>query len=103
MGRTGISGRGLLGRFGPNHAADPVVTRWKREEKNNAVVTDSQQRPILQFIGVQRQDNGQWALPGVSSGSRGETKDVLCLPFACHFFLQTIRVTFCFALCLLEK
>jgi len=28
MGRTGICGRGLLGRWGPNHAADPVVTRY---------------------------------------------------------------------------
>lgn len=27
MGRTGMKGRGLLGRFGPNHAADPIVTR----------------------------------------------------------------------------
>lgn len=29
-GRTGITGRGLLGRYGPNHAGDPIVTRWKR-------------------------------------------------------------------------
>lgn len=29
-GRTGIIGRGLLGRWGVNHAADPIVTRWKR-------------------------------------------------------------------------
>lgn len=29
-GRTGIIGRGLLGRWAVNHAADPVVTRWKR-------------------------------------------------------------------------
>lgn len=29
-GRTGIAGRGLLGRYGPNHAGDPIVTRWKR-------------------------------------------------------------------------
>lgn len=28
-GRTGISGRGVLGKWGPNHAADPIVTRWK--------------------------------------------------------------------------
>lgn len=27
-GRTGLKGRGLLGRWGPNHAADPVVTRY---------------------------------------------------------------------------
>ena len=25
-GRTGMVGRGLLGKYGPNHAADPVVT-----------------------------------------------------------------------------
>ena len=27
-GRTGICGRSKLGRWGPNHAADPVVTRF---------------------------------------------------------------------------
>ena len=27
VGRTGISGRGQLGKWGVNHAADPVVTR----------------------------------------------------------------------------
>lgn len=30
VGRTGLEGRGILGRWGPNHAADPIVTRWKR-------------------------------------------------------------------------
>nr|XP_014349991.1 PREDICTED: ADP-ribose pyrophosphatase, mitochondrial isoform X2 [Latimeria chalumnae] len=29
FGRTGLKGRGLLGRWGPNHAADPIITRWK--------------------------------------------------------------------------
>lgn len=28
LGRTGMRGRGLLGRWGPNHAADPIVTRY---------------------------------------------------------------------------
>ena len=28
VGRTGITERGLLGKWGPNHAADPLVTRW---------------------------------------------------------------------------
>ena len=27
-GRTGMHGRGLLGKWGPNHAADPIVTRF---------------------------------------------------------------------------
>ena len=26
-GRTGVCGRGELGQWGPNHAADPIVTR----------------------------------------------------------------------------
>lgn len=27
IGRTGIKGRGVLGKWGPNHAADPIITR----------------------------------------------------------------------------
>ncbi|XP_050350488.1 ADP-ribose pyrophosphatase, mitochondrial isoform X2 [Nymphalis io] len=56
VGRTGICGRGVLGRWGPNHAADPVVTRWKHTEKDK--------KPILQFIAIKRRDTGEWALPG---------------------------------------
>lgn len=37
IGRTGITGRGLLGRWGPNHAADPIVTRWKRDPQGQIV------------------------------------------------------------------
>ena len=52
VGRTGLCGRGMLGRWGPNHAADPIVTRYE---------------PIsgeLQFVAIQRTDTGAWALPG---------------------------------------
>ena len=28
VGRTGLAGRGILGKWGPNHAADPIVTRF---------------------------------------------------------------------------
>lgn len=52
-GRTGISGRGLLGKWGPNHAADPIVTRY-----------DPDHLHVLQVIAIQRRDTGQWALPG---------------------------------------
>ncbi|XP_039753454.1 ADP-ribose pyrophosphatase, mitochondrial isoform X2 [Pararge aegeria] len=55
VGRTGITGRGVLGRWGPNHAADPVVTRWKRLNNKES---------ILQFIAIKRRDTGEWALPG---------------------------------------
>ncbi|CAD5216265.1 unnamed protein product [Bursaphelenchus xylophilus] len=50
IGRTGLKGRGILGRWGPNHAGDPIVSRIK----NGA----------LQFVGIRRADTGEWALPG---------------------------------------
>lgn len=61
IGRTGLTGRGLLGRWGPNHAADAIVTRWHPEN-----------RRILQFCAIQRHDCGEWAIPGgmVDPGER---------------------------------
>ena len=52
VGRTGIAGRGLLGKWGPNYAADPIITRI------------SQQTGQFEMLAVQRRDNGQWAIPG---------------------------------------
>lgn len=52
IGRTGLEGRGFLGNWGPNHAADPVVCRANPETKK------------LQFVLIKRLDNGQWGLPG---------------------------------------
>lgn len=63
VGRTGATGRGCLGRWGPNHAGDPIVTRWKRDD-NNKKVKGADGKPILQFVAVQRTDNLEWALPG---------------------------------------
>jgi len=63
-GRTGMCGRGLLGKWGPNHAADPIVTRWKRDAAGNKVNHPRSQLPILQFVSVQRKDSLEWAIPG---------------------------------------
>lgn len=49
-GSTGMVGRGLLGCYGPNYAADPIVTRF-----NNGV---------LEMAAIQRSDTGDWAIPG---------------------------------------
>lgn len=51
-GRTGMAGRGLLGKWGPNYAADPIITRINR-------VTNS-----IELLAIRRKDNGQWAIPG---------------------------------------
>ncbi|KAK7049779.1 NUDIX domain [Halocaridina rubra] len=70
-GRTGLCGRGVLGRWGPNHAADPIVTRWKMAS-GEPVLHETTRLPILQFVCIQRRDNGQWAIPGgmVDPGER---------------------------------
>ena len=47
-----MAGRGLLGTWGPNHAADPIVTR----------INPYTQR--LQMVAVQRRDTKEWAIPG---------------------------------------
>ncbi|XP_060522797.1 ADP-ribose pyrophosphatase, mitochondrial isoform X2 [Cylas formicarius] len=62
-GRTGVKGRGVLGKWGPNHAADPIVTRWKRVDGARVLDTKSN-KPVLQFCAIQRHDCDEWALPG---------------------------------------
>lgn len=64
IGRTGLRGRGLLGRWGPNHAADPIVTRWLRDGRGEKVIDSSSGKARLQFVAIQRKDSGEWAVPG---------------------------------------
>ncbi|XP_076999009.1 ADP-ribose pyrophosphatase, mitochondrial [Tamandua tetradactyla] len=63
-GRTGLIGRGLLGRWGPNHAADPIITRWKRDGSGNKSTHPVSGKNILQFVAIKRKDCGEWAIPG---------------------------------------
>ena len=51
--KTGYIGRGILGKYGPNQAADPIVTRRKPSNPN-----------VIQVVLITRQDNNQLALPG---------------------------------------
>ncbi|KAF5290492.1 hypothetical protein FQA39_LY03596 [Lamprigera yunnana] len=64
QGRTGLKGRGVLGRWGPNHAADPVVTRWKLSDDGRREMDPTTNLYVLQFCAIQRKDSGEWALPG---------------------------------------
>lgn len=58
-GPTGLSGRGLLGKWGANFAADPIVTR---------INADGQ----FEIITIKRKDSGEFAIPGgmVDHGER---------------------------------
>ncbi|XP_011433265.3 transient receptor potential cation channel subfamily M member-like 2 isoform X3 [Magallana gigas] len=61
-GRTGLIGRGLLGRYGPNHCGDPIVTRWKRDDIGNVVMKEG--KKVLEFVAIFRKDNKLWSIPG---------------------------------------
>jgi len=64
FGRTGLRGRGLLGRWGPNHAADPVVTKWKRDQSGVILKNNLTNKYLLQMCAIKRHDTGEWAIPG---------------------------------------
>lgn len=51
IGRTGIAGRGLLGRWGPNFAADPLIVFEEDPGK-------------YKMLAIKRKDSGEWAMPG---------------------------------------
>jgi len=53
-GRTGVSGRGLIDKWGPNQAADPIVTRF-----------DPARPCVVQMVAIQRKYGArEWAIPG---------------------------------------
>lgn len=62
-GRTGLCGRGLLGKWGPNQAADPIITFTHPVTK------------ILNMIGIIRKDTNELAIPGgmVDPGEKAKT------------------------------
>jgi ADP-ribose pyrophosphatase len=51
VGRTGIAGRGALGKWGANHAADALLTRV------------SEETGLLEILLIKRR-SGEWAIPG---------------------------------------
>jgi ADP-ribose pyrophosphatase len=52
IGRTGLRGRGILDKWGPTQAADPVVTRHNPQSGE------------LEVLIIKRGDTGEWAFPG---------------------------------------
>ncbi|GFT25672.1 ADP-ribose pyrophosphatase, mitochondrial [Nephila pilipes] len=62
-GRTGLTGRGLLDRWGPNHAVDAIVTRSTMMETSVKQVSVKSGDPILQCVLTLRHDCTRWAFP----------------------------------------
>lgn len=55
-----------MGRWGPNHAADFILTRWLRDEMNGSIIlNEDSKKPILQFVAIERIRGNEWAIPGV--------------------------------------
>ena len=71
-GRTGAYMRRRLGRWGPNHAADPIVTRWTNAEDGHK---------ILSVALIKRGDIHIWALPGGMVDAGEDTKDTAAREF----------------------
>ena len=76
MGRTGIRGKGVLWRWGPNHVIKAVVTRWRRKYTADLLPTASylyvEGKRVLEFITVPKNEFSEglsevnYGLPGVS-------------------------------------
>ncbi|CAH8287626.1 unnamed protein product, partial [Schistosoma intercalatum] len=53
MGRTGLLGKGLLPRWGPNHSFVLCITRWTRDTRTGVQVIRSN-RGVLQYLALER-------------------------------------------------
>jgi ADP-ribose pyrophosphatase len=65
-----------LGRYGVNHAADPIVSTWQRDSNNVIVKHHKDQKPILKILCITRSDTkDSFALPGgmVDAGEQVST------------------------------
>jgi len=63
QGRTGLRGRGCLGRWGPNAAGEAIVTRWKRDPVMHRFAYKDGKK-VLQFVATRSKGNEKWGLPG---------------------------------------
>ena len=83
MGRTGIRGKGVLWRWGPNHVIKAVCTRWRQKytaENQQAGYLYVEGKRLLEFIAVRREGDSEsvYGLPGVR-GHSGAVKIFTCM------------------------
>ncbi|KOB64156.1 ADP-ribose pyrophosphatase, mitochondrial [Operophtera brumata] len=77
IGRTGIVGRGVLGRWGPNHAADPVVTQEKKDwERRFKKFFSGGEAVYKGYIDDHRNTDNAW-MESVANSFHDETGDTV--------------------------
>ncbi|XP_052792596.1 transient receptor potential cation channel subfamily M member 2-like isoform X1 [Mya arenaria] len=92
MGRTGIRGKGILWRWGPNHVIKAVVTRWRRKYGPDlSAMTDYlyvEGKRVLEFITVQKETfmDSSYALPGDILHGLNNPYSILCQSFMSQVF-----------------
>ena len=71
MGRTGVRGKGMLWRWGPNHEILAVCTRWRQTFGTDGAPSGFlyvEGKKVLEFIAGKKDDEGEencFGLPGV--------------------------------------
>ncbi|KAH3781577.1 transient receptor potential cation channel subfamily M member-like 2 isoform X2 [Dreissena polymorpha] len=85
MGRTGMRGKGVLWRWGPNHMIKVVVTRWRRMRNPDGTFKFLyvEGKRVLEFIAVQKVDvtESDFALPGDVLHGLSNPHSILCQAF----------------------
>lgn len=98
MGRTGIRGKGVLWRWGPNHVIKAVVTRWRRKYTADLLPTASylyvEGKRVLEFITVPKTEFSEglsevnYGLPGDVLHGESNTYSILCKAFMTYVLEQ---------------
>ena len=78
FGPTGIGGRGVLGKWGPNHAADPIVITYDPIKKTYQVlVIERKDTPGVYALPGGMQDNSEHISTTVTRELKEETNVIL--------------------------
>ena len=89
-GRTGISGRGINRRFGPNHMLKPLIFRHVRDNDDQMRFTPEGQ-PVYEFLLMGRDENDTLGIPSYHVDSYSESPEDDCNYWA-REFLNTNEV-----------
>ncbi|BHF64679.1 Transient receptor putative cation channel sub M member 2 [Sparganum proliferum] len=85
MGRSGLLGKGLLPRWGPNHSIVVVVTRWSINPKTGTAVMRGN-RGVLQVVALER--NKRFCVPWFFTDHTNRCDFDECVPTLIRAFFE---------------